>query len=112
MSAFYVMRYVGTDGQGGGALYIGRGLVVGVDVLGGTYDGKYTETHGRIKGTVKMTAPKGGAVLVTGQHVPSGTSFDLTFDFPAEFANGKPQSMVGVGGMPVQVTFEKLKDLP
>jgi hypothetical protein len=112
MSAFYLMRYVGTAGQGGGALYVGKGIVVGVDVMGGKYDGSYTEKGGQMKGTVRLTAPTAGAHLVTGQNVAGGQSFDLHFDLPADFANGRPQIITGVGGQPVQVTFEKLKDLP
>lgn len=113
MSAFYIMKYAGQAGVGGGTLYIGKGVIVGTDVLGAKYEGKYTESNGRMRGTVKMTAPPGGAPLVTGQHVPSGAMFELQFDFPADrFADGTPQSMLGVGGRPVQVMFEKIRDLP
>jgi hypothetical protein len=106
------MRYAGAAGQGGGALYIGKGIVAGVDVVGGIYDGSYSERNGHLRGTVKLTAPTAGAHLVTGQSVPGGQSFELRFDLPPDFANGRPQTIVGVGGRPVQVTFEKLKDLP
>src|ERR1700722_18905207 len=99
-------------GRGGGALYIGKGIIVGVDVMGGTYDGSYTERASRLKGTVKLTAPRSGAHLVTGQTVAGGQSFSLQFELPADFANGRPQTITGVGGRPVQVTFEKLKDVP
>jgi hypothetical protein len=112
MSAFYIMRYAGTAGQGSGVLYIGRGLVVGVDVVGGKYEGSYTEQRGHLVGTVKLTAPTPGVHLVTGQNVPGGQSFDLRFDLPPNFATGRPQTITGVGGLPVQVTFEKVKDLP
>jgi hypothetical protein len=112
MSAFYLMRYVGTAGQGAGAIYIGKGIVVGVDVVGGKYDGSYTEMGGRLKGRVTLTAPTSGAHLVTGQTVGGGQSFALEFDLPHDFANGRPQTIIGVGGRPVQVTFEKLRDLP
>jgi hypothetical protein len=112
MSAFYVMRYVGAAGQGGGAMFIGKGILAGVDVMGGKYEGKYTEKSGRLKGTVKLTAPKPGIDLVTGQTVSGGESFNLQFELPSNFANGQPQTIVGVGGRPVQVTFEKIVDLP
>jgi hypothetical protein len=112
MSAFYIMRYAGTAGQGSGVLYIGRGIVVGVDVVGGKYEGSYSERAGYLRGTVKLTAPTAGVHLVTGQSVPGGQAFDLGFDLPANFANGQPQTVTGVGGRPVQVTFEKIKDLP
>jgi hypothetical protein len=111
MSALYIMRYAGTAGQGNGVLYIGRGFVVGVDVTGAKYQGSYSERSGHLHGTVKLTAPTAGTHLVTGQSVPGGQSFDLRFDLPANFANGRPQTITGVGGHPVQVTFEKVSEL-
>jgi hypothetical protein len=113
MSAFYLMKYVGEAGVGGGTLYIGKGVVVGTDVQGGKFEGQYTVVNGRMRGAVKMTSPPGGASLVTGQFVPGGATFDLMFDFPADtFADGKPQQMIGVGGRPLKVIFEKIRDLP
>jgi hypothetical protein len=112
MSALLVMKYIGQSGVGGGAVFFGKGVVAGVDVLGGKYDGSYVEADGRVKGAVRMTAPPEGANLVTGQAVPGNATFDLNFDFPADFANGKPQTMTGVGGRPIQVSFEKVRDLP
>jgi hypothetical protein len=112
MSAFYVMRYVGAAGQGGGAMFIGKGILAGVDVMGGKYEGRYIERGGRLKGTVKLTSPQPGLHLVTGQTVPGGQSFNLQFELPSNFANGQPQTIIGVGGQPVQVTFEKIADLP
>ena len=35
MSALYIMRYVGMEGFGAGALYIGKGIVSGIDSNGG-----------------------------------------------------------------------------
>jgi hypothetical protein len=65
MSAFYAMNYVGQTGTGGGAVYVGNGKIVGIDVANLLYNGTYTEAGGRLKGTVAMTAPMGGT-LVTG----------------------------------------------
>ena len=113
MSAFYLMKYFGETGVGGGTLYIGKGVVAGVDLQGAKLEGNYTVANGRMRGTVKMTAPPTGATLVTGQHVPAGGTFDLEFDFPARtFADGTPQSMTGLGGRPLKVIFEKVRDLP
>jgi hypothetical protein len=113
MSAFYIMKYSGHAGVGGGTLYIGKGVVVGVDVQGAKLQGNYTVVNGRMSGVVKMTAPPAGATLVTGQHMPGGGTFDLNFDFPAEtFADGTPQPMIGLGGQPLEVVFEKVHDLP
>jgi hypothetical protein len=110
MSALYVMRYSGQSSVGAGCIYVGKGIISGADAGGGYYDGSYTEQAGRIKGTVKLTAPK-GATLVTGQQLPPGAALPLTMDWPKDFGNGSPQTVL-VSGHPVKVEFEKLKDIP
>ena len=94
-----------------GAIYIGRGVIVGVDVTNGRYSGTYTEEGGRLKGTAKLSAPPGGAILVTGAQLPEGQAIPLQVDWPMNFANGSAQTIL-VQGMPVQVTFEKIGDIP
>src|SRR5690348_9844355 len=110
MSALYIMRYLGGTGTGFGSIYIGRGKIVGVDVGNGRYAGTYSEQGGRIKGNAQLSMPQGG-VLVTGAQVPAGTKIQLTVDWPADFANGSLQA-ISVNGQPVQVTFEKVGDIP
>jgi hypothetical protein len=104
------MRYLGQTGIGAGAMYIGKGKVAGVDVGGGRYEGKYTEQDGRLKGTATLSAPQ-GAVLVTGQQMPAGAKIPLAVDWPSNFANGAAQP-ISVAGRTVQVTFEKIADIP
>lgn len=111
MSALYVMRYLGQSGVGFGSLYIGRGVVVGADAGNGRYKGTYTEAGGQLKGTVMLSASAGGAILVTGQQLPPGQSIPIQIDLPADFASGAAQT-VNVAGAPVQVTFEKIGDVP
>jgi hypothetical protein len=107
------MKYLGPFGVGGGTIYIGKGVIVGTDVYGGKYDGEYTEQNGHMKGHVKMTAPPGGMTLVTGQYAADGTTFDLNFDLPlTSFDDGTPQRMLGVGNVPIEVTFEKIREAP
>jgi hypothetical protein len=108
MSALYQISYQGIAGTGHGALYIGRGVVVGVDVAGGRYKGTYSDKMGAIAGSVKLTSS--GAGLVTGQVVPAGTQVQITFDLPQNFANGVHK--VVVAGQPVQVRFDKVDDIP
>jgi hypothetical protein len=113
MSAFYIMKYAGQAGVGGGTIYIGKGFVAGVDVQGGRIDGTYTIVDGRMRGAIKITAPSQGMNLVTGQRLPGGVAFDLNFDFPAEtFDDGTPRPMTGLEGRPLHVAFEKVRDLP
>lgn len=111
MSALYVMRYLGQTGVGMGTMYIGRGVILGVDVANGRYNGTYTEEGGRMKATATLSAPPGGAILVTGAQLPAGQSIPLTADWPANFADGSAQEIT-VMGQPVQVTFEKIGDVP
>jgi hypothetical protein len=109
MSAFYIMRYQGGAGAGFGAVYIGRGTVVGADVGNGRYNGTYTEAGGRLRGNVTLTLPNGG-ILVTGQQVPPGYSIGMTFDWPTNITAGQQQ--ISVQGRSVGVTFEKVGDIP
>jgi hypothetical protein len=113
MSAFYIMKYFGKDGAGGGTLYIGRGVVVGTDIQGAKFDGTYRVIGDRMKGIVKLTSPASGSKLVTGQTLPAGTVIELGFDLPADkFADGNLYPMTGYGGQPLMVAFEKVRDLP
>jgi hypothetical protein len=113
MSAFYIMKYAGHAGVGGGTLYIGKGVIVGVDVQGAKLEGNYSVINGRMRGTVRITAPPQGATLVTGQKLPGNFPFDLNFDFPAAtFDDGTPQPMIGLDQQRLQVIFEKVRDLP
>jgi hypothetical protein len=109
MSALYAMRYVGGGGAGAGAIYIGRGTILGIDVTGGRFQGTYTEQAGRMRASITMSVPA-GTTLVTGQIVSHATNFLLTADWPLNFAGGNQQIMVA--GRPVQVTFEKIGDIP
>lgn len=110
MSALYIMRYLGATGVGFGSVYIGKGSIVGVDTGGGRYHGTYTEDAERMKAAINLTMPDGG-VLVTGAQIPPGTSIPMSADWSTSFADGSPQS-VNVAGGDVQVTFEKVGDVP
>ena len=111
MSALYVMRYVGREGLGIGAVYIGRGKIVGIDAANGRYQGTYTENGGRMKGLVSLSAPPGGVMLVTGAQLPVGQKITILFDWPDTFANGQTQ-YINVGGNQVEVSMEKVGDVP
>ena len=109
MSALYAMNYVGQTGTGGGAVYVGNGKIVGIDVGNLRYNGNYTEHGGRLKGTITLSAPTGGT-LVTGAQLPAGSKLSLTLDWPTNFSDGKPQP-IAIEGRPVHVTFEKIGDI-
>ena len=110
MSALYVMRFLGSSGVGSGVLYVGKGIVLGIDEGGARYSGTYTGKDGRFRGQATLSAPA-GATLVTGQQANQAMVIPLSVDWPANFADGNAQS-IGVDGKPVNVTFEKLGDTP
>jgi hypothetical protein len=109
MSALYAMNFVGQSGTGGGAIYIGSGKIVGIDVGNLRYSGTYVEAAGRVKGTVIMRAPTGGQ-LVIGTQLPAGSQLSASVDWPANFADGQPQVIL-IEGKSVHVVFEKIGDI-
>ncbi|WP_316228041.1 MULTISPECIES: hypothetical protein [unclassified Bradyrhizobium] len=109
MSALYAMNYVGSSGAGGGAIYVGNGKILGIDVGNLRYSGSYTQQGGRLKGNVDLYAPTGGT-LVTGTQVPPGTKWSLVFDWPTTFADGSPQPIT-LQGQAVHVVFDKIGDI-
>lgn len=110
MSAFYTMNYLGGTGIGAGALYIGKGTIVGADVAGGRYQGTYREEGGRILADITLSMPQGG-VLVTGQQIPAGARIPLKANWPSAFANGDAMAIAVPGGT-VSVTLQKVGDVP
>ena len=106
MSAFYKMTYVGTSDSGHGALYIGKGVVVGIDIGDIRYHGTYTVNEGHLHLDVAMTAKVDGQ-LVTGQPLPAGKSFRVTGSVPENFADGRTYEVL-VEGRKVLVVFEKI----
>lgn len=107
---FYTARYQGMAGAGGGAFYIGNGIITGADVAGGVYDGTYEQQGGRLNGTAKLGI-RGGGSLVTGKALKDGETVDVTFSLPTYFSNGEPHG-VSVEGKNVGVIFTKVRDLP
>jgi len=108
-AAMYAMSFVGLASTGAGAIFVGNGKIIGIDVGNLRYNGTYTEQGGRMKGTVAMYAPTAGT-LVNGVAVPAGSRWNLTLDWPFDFADGKPQ-LITMDGTPVQVAFEKIGDV-
>jgi hypothetical protein len=111
MSALYIMRGLGQYGTGFGAIYLGRGILLGLDFFNGRYSGTYTEEKGRLKITATYSPPLPGLQLVPGRTLPFGRPINLSGDWPANFADGTPQPMM-LMGIPVQVTLERIGDVP
>ena len=109
MSALYQLRYQGVAGVGHGAVYIGRGIIVGVDITGGRYHGTYSAQGQNLVGSATLTSA--GGTLVTGQPVPAGTQVPISFSLPTNFNNGQPHQ-ISVGGRSVSVAFDLIGAVP
>lgn len=108
--AFYIMDFVGREGRGGCALYIGHDRIVGVDVGRVVYNGAYTTDGTCLRGAVDLTASEPG-FLVTGHPLPVGHTIKVTFTLPENFATGE-NHVIEVAGTQVLVSFQKIDDLP
>ena len=109
MSALYQMRYQGVAGNGHGAMYIGNGVIVGIDISGARYNGTYTLLGTILDGTATLTSA--GGALVTGQDVPAGGTVPISFSLPEGFDNGQYCKVIA-GSKRVGVSFNKIGDVP
>ena len=109
MSALYQMRYQGVAGNGHGAMYIGKGVVVGIDISGARFNGTYTLSGTTIDGTATLTSA--GGALVTGQDVPCRRNGPHHLQ-PAGRFRRRPVSPGGAAGRRVGVAFNKIGDVP
>lgn len=111
MSALYIMRYLGQHDTGSGAVYIGKGAIVGVDEADVRFHGSYEIAGGRLKGSVALTAPAPGATLVTGHLLSPDQSVTIEVDWPEDFESADAL-FVQVADNPVSVRLEKVGDTP
>lgn len=110
MAGFYLTQYMSDLGGGGGAFYIGNGIVVGTDALGGVYEGSYIEADGFLSGTARLRVPDGG-LLATGEYVRANEPIEVRFSLPATFDNGEPHA-IEIGKSTIDVSFRWVRDLP
>jgi hypothetical protein len=94
--------------SGVGAIYIGEGIILGMDQNGGRYHGTYVQRGDRIMGNALLTFPQGGT-LVTGLKMKPGWKVVLATNWPADLANAGQLELDVMQDM-VQVSFEKIGD--
>lgn len=111
--AFYAIYYTGQQGSGLGLLALKGGMVVGVDAVGGKFDGTYSvdTDKGVLSASIRMTVPA-NSFLVTGQPVRNQPYMvDLPIEVPLDLAGGAPIRLeLPIG--PLNIRFEKLRDFP
>ncbi|WP_342362240.1 hypothetical protein [Terrarubrum flagellatum] len=113
MKSFYAAYFTGAAGSSIGLFFIGDGIIAGVDVGGIRYDGSFktSKKGGALEGVVEFIMPP-GATLITG--ISGGaqeTRVPVPIHLPSNFADGQVIRIETPAG-PVNVRFEKLRDLP
>ncbi len=113
MSALYIMRFENPPipvANGVGVLYIGQGVVLGVDGGNVRYSGTYTQREESLYLNGTMTAHD-PVPLVTGNCLNAGDSIPVTAHLPIDFG-GDTSYQLCVGGHDVYVKFEKIGGIP
>jgi hypothetical protein len=109
--ALYVAYLTGAAGQTMALIYIGGGIIAGIDVGTMQYDGSYAvRPDGSLEGTVEYVTPS-GTTLITGVGLSTPTKVPMRLHLPASFADGRVITFETPFGK-VNARFEKLKDLP
>jgi len=111
MSALYVLRLADRPGCCVGAVYLGRGVVVGVDVAGIRYSGTCERLPEGIRFHVIAGAPASGAILASGRFFPPGEDTTITGLIPNDFETGASFD-VRLLGASVTVSLDKIGDVP
>ena len=106
----YIVEYSGQSGASGfGMVQLANGLISGSDVVGGHYEGNYVIENGRLRGTINMRVPA-GVTLVTGFKADADTTVPIAIDLLYD-PNGPMRQTISVGGQPVQIVLQKLRDI-
>ena len=109
---FYLVEYVGWAGGGHAIMALDTGVVVGVDISGGLYDGtfKWNEQTQLLDVDVWVQIPE-GVGLVQGKVAPrGGLRFDVQCSFPRDPDNQIVQAKTDFG--PVNLRVRLLRPFP
>lgn len=110
MNALYLMEYGAGAGHTVGVLYIGRGLILGLDVRMVRYEGTYDEDRPTIAARITLTGGIPGTTLVTGYPLEPGRSLQVDIEWPHDLEDGPQEVFVHRASATVQL--EKIGDLP
>ncbi len=110
MSALYRMTYTGSHDEGFAVVYIGQGLILGMDMDGSHIHGIYTEQDGRLRGSMTLTGADEG-ITAGGQIMQAGESAEMEIDWSADFEAAGPHQVILLGD-PLQILFQKIGDIP
>ena len=91
-------------------MYIGRGIVLGLDTGEGLARGTYREEGGRLKGSMTLTV-RDDNVSPNGKVLKAGESTEIEIDLPPDFADGRTLQETIMGDT-FDVVYTKLGDIP
>lgn len=111
MHGIYIAYFTGSVGNSIGIFYVADGQLVGADIGGVKYDGKFSIADDGLHGTIEFTIPAGGTLITghSGGSEPTRVEFPITL--PPDFTSGSTISLQTPTG-PVNARFEKIRDLP
>ncbi len=110
---FYSMTYTGQIGSGFGMVILDTGIIVGADILGGTYDGEYAynEKTGMLDGKIKMTIPAGVSLVTGAPPMPNPHTQEFSVSLPRDLGGEQPVEIQTPTG-PVVIVFRKVREFP
>lgn len=109
---FYLVEYVGLAGAGNAIMALDTGIVIGVDITGGLYDGtfEWNEQTQLLDIDVRVQVPE-GVVLAQGNVAPpGGLVFGVQCSFPRNPDNQIVEARTDFG--PVNVRVRLLREFP
>jgi len=110
LNALYVVHFRGMVGRGSAAIYIGRGVILGVDADLNRFKGQYFPENGALRIGLTITATE-ESCLVTGDLLKRGDFVSVEGFLSEDFEEGEFYEM-RVAGKPVHIVFEKIGNIP
>lgn len=109
MNGFYSIYFTGTTGSGFGLLALKDGIITGIDVTGGQFDGEYKVAGEEVTGQLRVSLPP-GTISITGQPAgPSGLLMEYPIRLPINLGAGHTIPLRTPFG-PINVIVKKLRD--
>jgi hypothetical protein len=110
VDGFYAAYLTGHAGNSAVLLAISKETLIGVDMGGMKYDGHIERKEGGFSCRVSYVVPTGIALITGPGPVASPTPVTISFDLPANFAEG-PIIGIQTPFGPLNAKFTKLRDL-
>ena len=107
---FYAIYYQGTAGPGLAQIQLSEGEIVGADITGGLWDGRFAVdlVNHNLTCDVSIRLPPGVTLATTGQPPQGNEASNMKFILPHDFAT-KPYVSLNLPIGKINVRFQKLR---